>query len=471
MYDFDYIVVGSGPSSTGFYLSESFQNNIKKFCIIDTHVDYRNSHDKKSSSKELFRLHDIKNKTYYGSSLATKSKLPFELETNINISNSYFKGGLSNVWGGANERYNVGERQEMGLDFDDIYYDKIEKHLNIANFEIPTNSKLNGIYHKLKKNSSKSLYTTASKLSIDMTKCIKCRECLYGCPTKAIYNSKYNFSHITKDVSLYTNAFVNKIYYDSPNNIRVEVVSLNDGSRKTYKTKNIILGCGPINTSKLLLKSFKEFSSIQINDSQGITIPLFDFTFSKFFNIEDDNYIELSNFYIKTLIDGKKFHGQFYFSGEYIRNQVSKQFKIPKPFLSNLLNLVYIYQGYLSSNYSSSGLLSIKEKKFNFTEIKKYDKKMLNELINKNGTYFKKAGLQQLNFLKKIAPILSTYHFGNINIKLKNSEIIPSSTDGSLKGYDGIHLIDASILQSLPGGPITSTVMANAMKIANDIIN
>ena len=45
-----------------------------------------------------------------------------------------------------------------------------------------------------------------------------------------------------------------------------------------------------------------------------------------------------------------------------------------------------------------------------------------------------------------------------------------SSHDGSIDRYEGIHIIDASILKSLPGGPITSTVMANAMKIADLIL-
>ena len=75
----------------------------------------------------------------------------------------------------------------------------------------------------------------------------------------------------------------------------------------------MILGCGPINTAKLLLKSFSEISSIKIKDSQGFTLPLVDLSLNGLFNPKGKDIIELSNLFIKTKINKDLFHGQLYF--------------------------------------------------------------------------------------------------------------------------------------------------------------
>lgn len=469
MDNFDYVVIGSGPSSTGFFLSDKFQKSASKFCIIDTALKYRSIQKKEPSQEYLYKIHDINHKTYYGDSGATTSKVKYELNSNINITNSYFKGGLSNVWGAACKRYDEEELIKMGLSIEEKYFKKIEDYMNVNEMIFPKNSKMSSLYKKLNEKNSNKISVEPARLAVEFDKWNK--ECggLYGCTSSEIFNSKDNFTNLTKDASLIEGEFVNKIFYVSPNNINIETISLDNGKKRLIKTKKLILGCGPINTAKLLLKSFSEISSIKIKDSQGFTLPLVDLSLNGLFNPKGKDIIELSNLFIKTKINKDLFHGQLYFSGTYVKNQITKQFKIPKFLLNNLLNICYLYQGYLPSEYSSEYEILFEDNYYNFKIIKNYDKSKLKILHNKTGEYFRKSKILQLNLFERISDVFGVYHFGSLSIFSDKKKLNISTEDGSIDEIEGIHIIDASLLKNLPSGPITSTIMANAMKICDRI--
>ena len=470
MDDFDYVIIGSGPSSTGFYLSEKFQKVSSSSCVIDTALDYNNILDKEPSSDFLYKIHDVNHKTYYGDKGATQYKIPFEYDSGFDMKNSYYLGGLTNVWGAACERYNSNELKKMGLSIEEEYYEKIEKHMHINNMLLPKKSKMRKIYTKLQRESNEKAFVTPAKLAVKFSKWGENCGGLYGNTSKAIFNSKYEFYKLTNNTTRILGEFVNKIFYNAQNDIKIETISLKDGRKRIIKTKNLIIGCGPINTAKLLLKSFNDINSIRIKDSQGFTMPIVDQSLNGFFFQEEKDIIELSNIFLKNNIKDNIFHGQLYFCGSYAKNQISKSFYIPRILLNQLINIIYLYQGYLPSEFSSEGEITLQEKKFNFKILKNYDEKILKEFCNDIGIFLRKSNLRQFNSLKKVSNIFGVYHFGSLSIILDNKELHLSPDSGLLDNYKGIHIIDASVLKNLPGGPITSTVMANALRIADNIL-
>ena len=84
---------------------------------------------------------------------------------------------------------------------------------------------------------------------------------------------------------------------------------------------------------------------------------------------------------------------------------------------------------------------------------------------------------ERIEELKKIAldtvdiKGIGFYSLGKHRKNLSNDKKIElSASDGSISGYEDIHVIDASILKNLPSGPITSIVMANAVNISDKIL-
>lgn len=469
MHDFDYVLVGSGPTAVAFLLSDNYKLKSSKFCILDVAFDYKNKFDKEPGKKKLYELHDIHNKTYYGDSLATKKIPRYEFPSNLEISNSYAYGGLSNVWGAACSNYSHDDLEMMGIKINQKYYNLVNKILNIEQFNFPKKSKMLNVYSRLEKNNNSNIYVEPALLAVDFKKLESDCSGLYGSHNGAIYNSRETFENYKGDATISPNTLLDKIIYESSENIILQTINTHTGERSKIKTKKLILGCGAINTSKLLLKSFEDIESIHIRDSQGFRIPIIDITLAGLLRKSYDK-IELTNFYLKTKIDDFLIHGQLYFSGEYVINQLSKQHHIPKIFLSNLLNIMYIYQGYLPSIYSSIGKLMIRSNKFNLTIVKKYDKTLLYKLIGLNDYFLRKSKLFQIKFMSDISDIFSVYHFGAISLQSKYKNIELNASDGSISGYEGIHIIDASILKNLPSGPITSIVMANAVNISDKIL-
>ena len=469
MHDFDYVLVGSGPTASAFLLSDNYKLKSSKFCILDVAFDYKNKFNQEPSKKKLYELHDIHNKTYYGDSFATKEIPRYEFPSNLEISNSYAYGGLSNVWGAACSSYNFDDLEMMGLKINKKYYNLVNRVLSIEQFNFPKKSKMLNLYSRLERNNNENIYVEPSLLAVDFKRLESGCSGLYGSCNGAIYNSRETFMNHKGEATISPNTLLDKIIYESSENIILETINTHSGEKSKIKTKKLILGCGAINTSKLLLKSFKDVESIHIRDSQGFRIPLIDITLAGLFGKSYDE-TELTNFYLKTKVDEFLVHGQLYFSGEYVKNQISKQYHIPKILLSNLLNIMYIYQGYLPSKYSSIGKLMIRNNKFDFKTVKKYDKKFLHKLVNYNNHFFRKSKLFQMNVMRDISDIFSVYHFGAISLLSNDKKIELSASDGSISGYEDIHVIDASILKNLPSGPITSIVMANAVNISDKIL-
>ena len=71
--------------------------------------------------------------------------------------------------------------------------------------------------------------------------------------------------------------------------------------------------------------------------------------------------------------------------------------------------------------------------------------------------------------MREISDVFGVYHFGSLSIFPDKKEVKHFNRGWINKEIEGIHINDASLLKNLPSGPITSTIMANAMKICDRI--
>jgi hypothetical protein len=465
---FDYIIIGSGPSSTGFLSSKKLIG--KKVCVVDAGVEYKNFYKKHPNNHELYNLHDLKNKSYFGQNEATKFKSDLDNADYLNIRNSYMLGGLTNVWGAASIEYDRKALDSMG-----IYHDLSSEfeYINklIHNREIKLTSDLNSfdIYKKLsKKPSSSKVYP--SRLAINAQTCINCGSCFYGCAYNSIYNSKTDYKKFISNYIYYTGYLAHKIF-NKNHYYELLIIDLKTNKKKILKSKKIIIGCGAINSSKLLLRSFADINYINLADSQCFYLPLISLDFKKIFRAPQIEPIELSNFFIQSLVEGENIHGQFYSFGPFLKNQIKKTLHLNTSIFDSLFNIAHIYQGFLPSKYSAAGQFRpTAQGRIEFSKILDPDLNYLNKVASNLSNFFKTANLISINTAKKIEPIFSAYHFGAMKIYKNDRLYEPNSFDGTIPTLKNIHVIDSSILKSLPSGPFTSLVMANARFIADRII-
>ena len=76
-----------------------------------------------------------------------------------------------------------------------------------------------------------------------------------------------------------------------------------------------------------------------------------------------------------------------------------------------------------------------------------------------------------LQSLLNVMPVFSGYHFGS-SLPMSNKNLTSPYTDfyGRLEGVHNIHVLDSSILPNIPAGSYSYTVMANAIRIVNAIV-
>jgi hypothetical protein len=240
--------------------------------------------------------------------------------------------------------------------------------------------------------------------------------------------------------------------------------------KKQLITNKLILGSGAINTSKLLIKSIPTISSIKLSDSQCFYFPLF-YSSTNESQKKSDSLLELANFYIESNFLNTEIHGQFYRSGQYVKNQIKKMLGLNLKILDPLFKRFFIYQGYLPSDKSSCGeFYKNANGDISFRINREYDQIYLFKFIKKISEELRRADLYRISFISKILPIYAGYHFGSIEIKYNGMLIHPNPQTGMISNIPNLHIVDASILKKLPSGPFTIQIMANARFIADSIL-
>jgi hypothetical protein len=239
----------------------------------------------------------------------------------------------------------------------------------------------------------------------------------------------------------------------------------------TFKGKKVLICLGAINTAKLILNSFPDIKKVEIKDSQCFNIPLISKRLIGINNKKES--IALSQFVIKQkkILNNKSIHYQVYYPSLYTKSLIDLKlsflpFRLPKYFKER----VYVAQGYLPSDLSSTISLAMAGKKIEASLAKTHSEIYLNYSINNISRIFSQSGFFPIKSFLNIMNPFSGYHFGS-SLPMSNKSLNSTSTDlyGRLKNVSNIHVLDSSILPNIPAGSYSFTVMANAIRIVKSI--
>jgi hypothetical protein len=469
MYDF--IIAGSGL--TAFAALSELEETKSRILIIDYGLIA------KKSNEELQRI-DInlikptESKIFLGDDFST-SPIPAGNIKNLTISNSYALGGLSNIWGCAVEEFN----SEEFIDWPDIHkglsygYKRLREKINLVSpLDLAKKNDFDLYYfNQLKNRKFKDIEIKKSILAINKNLCKFCNECLYGCRHGATFNSK---NYIEDQIK------AKRVDYEG--NIHIDLIkdgkefstvfgTSKNGTKMTFKGKKVLICLGAINTAKLILNSFPDIKKVEIKDSQCFNIPLISKRLIGINNKKES--IALSQFVIKQkkILNNKSIHYQVYYPSLYTKSLIDLKlsflpFRLPKYFKER----VYVAQGYLPSDLSSTISLAMAGKKIEASLAKPHSEIYLNYSINNISRIFSQSGFFPIKSFLNIMNPFSGYHFGS-SLPMSNKSLNSTSTDlyGRLKNVSNIHVLDSSILPNIPAGSYSFTVMANAIRIVKSI--
>jgi hypothetical protein len=404
------------------------------------------------------------------------------------MKSSFTKGGLSEVWGATLLPYQKKTVENWGLswaEFQNAYRYILTKipyashsrnlHSNFEEFGSPKKMEINPAFHLATgiSTNSQEIEFGASKLAIqiadtDTPGCYYCNQCLSGCNSGFIWSARHNQRKPKASNSkIVSGVRVIKIY-ERQLELYAQAVTSENKLLELGPYSKIFLGCGPVETFRILSVSDYLSRETRLFDSSTFYVPLFS---RKSTASSNQIGIALSQIFchLQGSKDKKEYHFQIYAQSDDLIKRLLSTLPIaryiPVSVIRKVTERLMICIGYRESNSDTQIAIArtgdgniVCEDAYAISRSKL--KSEIRKRLVENGLNFWNAGFFFPGIGIKVGAAGEGVHYG-ANLKI-DSEITSS---GKVVGSSGIYVVDSSTLQSISAGPITMTIMANAFRI------
>ena len=492
------IVIGSGPSGisvtsallgNGYHVTmldvgKKLEENIlyikNKLKLIDP--------TKWSNEFASFKTMDFSKDSNLSPKRKFGSVFPYYIDKEIFTGSSNYRfygseayGGLSNVWGCALLEPILSELQDWpnlvteGIKNSNIHVKELINSVTSSDYYNEINDlKISNAALTLLKNNINNKISNINlfKTPLAINKnCKNCNMCMYGC----VYDYTYS-SNQTIENSFFNN--INFLYLNNHKvlsveeiNGKVNVISLNNGKEQLFIVDKVFIAAGMLATLKILWNSNIPIPNklLASDSSYGIIPSLF---FKNFKENEHHGLSHLSIDFFDKPFDKFSFHGQLYFNNPAVNEglfAIVKKLHLSflKPFVNILSKYLVIGQVYLNSVHSNKiSLEKIDNQKINIS-VKNSDTKYLKYASSIYKKRMKEIGLFPIIFLSKYYP-QGASKFGGALPHADIHEIHNTDLIGRPYGCKNIHVVDSTVLPSLPARNHSFLIMCNAYRIGID---
>ena len=477
-------VIGSGPSGWAAY--EKLRQLGHDVWILDAGLNASSENKIPVRSSKQGLTH----KLYFGSDLPYRD-YPFgpkRFSNGVNPISSFASGGLSLVWGATMLPYCEADMKDWPIAFEEL-----ERHYSEIVNQIPVCGNQDGLsdiygdffsrrgafqserivrfLERMSLNAPQQAVYGSSRLAVEtgtqiQPGCNYCGLCLSGCPGGFIWSTQNSFC-LAKVIQLRVLRLI-----DSGRFVQVFGLDYEGNEISDLTFEKIFIAAGPVESFRILANSSIVPKRVLLKDSATFFLPLFA---SPSLGRWRRDHLALSQSFVKIKHANSDLHSQFQLY-EYSENLISRARKaipfgtfLPKFFLHFFLRRMVVAIGYLDSSISPQIEMSLTED--GNLKLAIASKGVLigerNTSIRQAILNFKKAltnsGLLPISFLTQFAAPGEGVHFGAWLPMGVSSDLTGRPT-----GCVNVHVVDSSVLPSIAPGPITFTVMANAMRIVEE---
>ena len=409
-------------------------------------------------------------------------------------------GGFSNVWGAQTMPFSRATFNEWPVSFDDMapHYrvamaemsvsgqsDALETlfpHLVPPNPLPEVSARTASVLERFTKHQSKveSLGVTVghARLALKSSSCTRCGLCMTGCPEQLIYSSSQTFDRLfaTASVTYRSGLLAVKVDEDDRGPF-VVVKDQRTGSVETIRADRIFVGCGGIGTTRLVLGSLPGSTHrVELLESVQFLLPAIsrravgnlrtdrDFTLNQFNMVYDDTGTGLDLVQVHFYPNNPAMERAF---------PAIAQHRSMTGLRTAALRRLSVGLGYLPSWASPTITLearSTTSMALPDITINRSDSKIPPPMLRRFLGAMTKAApaldLWPVLPMVSVSAAMKSYHFGGTFPHARHCSGYQSDLLGRLEGWDNIHLVDGSVLPSVPATTFTLTVMANAHRIA-----
>lgn len=258
-------------------------------------------------------------------------------------------------------------------------------------------------------------------------------------------------------------------YRESSEHVELDLIDMDSGIGRTMRTHHLLLGCGTMQTARLVLLNRGESGrALPFMDHPPTLLPLF--LPSMFGSALPDRSFPVQ--LVGTLVGGgRRDMISFYYPGGLLRTDLLPDIPLPmdvaSKFLGNLLGGMLVAQIWETSRPSPQNRLRLDPS--GEIEIDYPDRKIyagLGELLAALRPY----GAYSLKRLATMSPPGWGFHHAGCLPMRKQPSPYETHVDGRLWDSKRVRVIDGSVLPSLPAKNHSLTMMANAARIAEEAI-
>ena len=308
--------------------------------------------------------------------------------------------------------------------------------------------------------------------------CLYCGLCLFGCPFDCIYGASRTIGEFLKSnrINYVPGVFVEKIRAER-NRMTVRYWDVREQRRRDLEASLVLIGAGVLSTTRIVLESLGYYDRpLQIRHSDHFTLPFLRFRGCD--SVFDEALHTLCQLFIEIedrAISPNRIHLQIYTYNDLYMDLMRDMLGpfgslLRYPLRKAVTRLLAIF-GYLPSELSSSVefvlqsggsgriLLRGRPSPHSRSVPRQVGRKLLRHCRDLGGVPV---------MFRTVADLPGGgYHSGG-DFPMSESPRFPQTDElGRLAQFEHIHLIDASVLPTIPAVPTAVTVMANAHRIAS----
>ena len=411
---------------------------------------------------------------------------------------SYARGGLSNAWGAAVLPYRQEDLKGWPIGADDLepHYRALAGLIPIAGqaddlqalfpaqdvagfTPLKLSAQAEGLLARLQRRkaslSAGGVHFGRARVGA-ANDCRNCGLCLVGCPYGAIFNAATIVDRLAPNPAFeYRPGLRAERFSEGADGVEL-TCRLADGQVETIKGERLFIAAGVLPTAQLVLASTVGAGrEVMLLDSQQLFLPSLHLWQAPRDPVAEPRHA-LTQIFIEMLdpaISPWTVHSQLYTYNELYAEEMKGRYgrsRLLAPLFEALSRRLIVAQLFLHSDHSHRIGLTLAS-----------DGRRLEARLAENAAMAAvagaaraklalamiSAGMAPLTPVSRLGQPGSSFHCGGTFPMRKAPAALETDALGRISGLERVHIVDASVLPSIPATTITLSVMANAHRIAS----
>jgi choline dehydrogenase-like flavoprotein len=440
-------------------------------------------------------------KRYFGSDYVTRdgAGLFADVRSTVGLRASTALGGLSQLWGATLLRLDRSETAGWPFPGEQLArsYDAIERHLPVSgqpdalerDCPLPSHAKpvglsavARGLLMRMQQREAllRGAGFSAGAARLALRKhCVRCNECMTGCPHDAIFSSGDWLPELIQLGCRYQGQIRVDSLVEQEGGVVLNCTELAGNAKVRYVSPRVYVAAGALGTARLLLDSFAALGALSLRDSQYFIFPMITPRLQANASEPSHSLAQLFLILRNQTISEHVIVAQLYTYMAAFTQQISRALGVLPAALrqglaSSAARRIVIVQGYLHSDDSTTLELSpVRRDRQNVKlDVSGREREGIEHRIRAYRRFLRRFSRSLGMWPLPVSPMVARPGQGcHIGAMLPmHAQPARGQSDSLGRPFvdrlsQRIHVVDASVLPSIPSGPITLTIMANAYRI------